>query len=128
MLSTIKRKKKICIKCLTLQFIFSRGRCERCAGIEDYKPIAHYSENTEVELAIYRVLSRNYLLDNSICQCGRCEGLPAVEVHHKKGRGKYLNVVEFFLAVARVCHDWIHAHPKEAMKLGLLISKLSKDE
>lgn len=35
----IKQKKKICKNCQTEQYIFSKGRCQRCATIEDSKPL-----------------------------------------------------------------------------------------
>lgn len=85
------------------------------------------TKNTTAELKIYSVLEKDFLLDNPVCQCGRngCER-PSSEVHHKKGRGRWLNVVEFFLAVAGICHRWIEDHPKEAKALGLSVSRLNK--
>lgn len=35
----IQKKKKICKNCQTEQYIFSKGRCQRCATIEDSKPL-----------------------------------------------------------------------------------------
>jgi len=35
----LKAKKKICITCGTEQYIFSKNRCQRCATIEDSKPL-----------------------------------------------------------------------------------------
>lgn len=35
----IQQKKKICKNCQTEQYIFSKGRCQRCATIEDSKPL-----------------------------------------------------------------------------------------
>jgi hypothetical protein len=35
----IQQKKKICKSCGTEQFIFSKNRCQRCATIEDSKPL-----------------------------------------------------------------------------------------
>lgn len=35
----IQQKKKICKSCQTEQYIFSKGRCQRCATIEDSKPL-----------------------------------------------------------------------------------------
>lgn len=92
--------------------------------------IKKVSKKLSSEEKIYRVLRKDFLIDNPICQCGRKDkdgvicSRPAVEVHHKKGRGKYLNVVKFFLAVARVCHNWIEAHPKEAKALGLSLNRV----
>lgn len=36
----MQRKKKICKSCDTPQHLFSKGRCERCAKIEDFKPLS----------------------------------------------------------------------------------------
>lgn len=35
----LQQKKKICKNCSTEQYIFSKGRCQRCATIEDSKPL-----------------------------------------------------------------------------------------
>lgn len=88
------------------------------------KPVA---DSSKAELAIYKILEKDFLKDNPICQCNRngCRRR-STEVHHKKGRGIYLNVVEFFLAVNRICHRWIEDHPKEAKELGLSLSRLAK--
>lgn len=42
------------------------------------------------------------------------------DVHHVRGRGKYLLDESTWLAVCRGCHDWIHSHPLTARTLGLL--------
>lgn len=39
----IQQKKKICKSCGTEQFIFSKNRCQRCATIEDSKPLSRGS-------------------------------------------------------------------------------------
>jgi hypothetical protein len=44
------------------------------------------------------------------------------QVHHKAGRkGKLLNYVPYWLAVCQFGHDWIHANPEQAYKLGFSI-------
>lgn len=91
-------------------------------------PIAKNSKKRLEELKIYKVLRNDFLKDNKVCRCGRkgCKRR-ATDVHHKKGRiGWLLNAVEFWLPTARVCHTWINEHPKEAMELGLTISRLNK--
>jgi hypothetical protein len=35
----VQQKKKICKNCQTEQYIFSKNRCQRCATIEDSKPL-----------------------------------------------------------------------------------------
>lgn len=96
-------------------------------ALKRQKQVPVFSKKRLSELKIYTPLRKQFLKDNPICKCGRngCKR-KAVDVHHKKGRGIWLNVVEFWLPVARVCHSWIEAHPKEAMELGLTISRLNK--
>lgn len=78
---------------------------------------------------IYHVLRKDYLKDHPVCECGRnnCKR-KATDIHHKKGRGEYLNDVRYLLAVSRVCHQWIETHPKEAKELGLSISRHTPDQ
>ena len=54
-------------------------------------------------------------------QCPKC-GLPvhAGERHHPAGRRKAAFL--FTAMVHKACHDWIHAHPKDAEAVGLLWS------
>jgi hypothetical protein len=48
--STIISKKKRCVSCGTMQFLFSKGRCKSCATIEDTnKRIAAHEEVEEDE-------------------------------------------------------------------------------
>lgn len=91
------------------------------------KPVNKISKKLAADLKIYAVLSKDYLRDHPKCECGRpgCHRTSA-EVHHKKGRGEFLNVVQFFCAVAKVCHRWIHDNDKEAREMGLLLSRHSK--
>lgn len=43
------------------------------------------------------------------------------EIHHPRGRiGKLLTDETNFIACSRQEHLWLHAHPSEARKLGLL--------
>jgi hypothetical protein len=50
----------------------------------------------------------------------------ATDVHHKKGRGKYLLDTITWLPVCRNCHHWIEEHPKEAKELNLSQSRLNQ--
>ncbi len=43
------------------------------------------------------------------------------DVHHKKGRGKYLLDVSTWLAVSRLMHEKVHREPKWAREKGYLI-------
>ena len=45
----------------------------------------------------------------------------ATQVHHMRGRGKFLNQVDTWLAVCPYHHDWIHSHPNRARERGVLL-------
>ena len=54
----------------------------------------------------------------------RISKIPAsTEIHHKKGRGKYLLDTSTWMAVSRDAHLWIHDNPKEARELGYIIRR-----
>lgn len=42
------------------------------------------------------------------------------EIHHVKGRGKYLLDITTWLAVRSDTHQWIHANPKESYEKGFM--------
>lgn len=83
------------------------------------------------ELRIYSVLRKDYLKDHQVCECGRkdekgnvCQR-PSIEIHHSKGKiGSLLNDTRFWKAIARACHDWAEANPKEAKKIGLSVNRI----
>lgn len=52
---------------------------------------------------------------------GRCWE-PAVDVHHRKGRGKYLCLPRYYMGLCRHHHSWIHDHPKEARKKRYILT------
>jgi hypothetical protein len=55
-------------------------------------------------------------------QCERCNTKKATDLHHKAGRvGQWLYRSEYFAALCRKCHDWIHQNGKEARSLGWVI-------
>lgn len=66
----------------------------------------------------YTKLAKEFKLANPTCQC--CKSRQTKDVHHMKGRGKYLLDSETFLAVCRLCHDAIHANPRWARENGWL--------
>jgi hypothetical protein len=65
-----------------------------------------------------------FLLKNPICQA--CCVCPATEVHHKRGRGKFLLAEEYFMAVCWACHKLIHNDPAWAIRKGYMILRLQK--
>lgn len=55
-------------------------------------------------------------------QCERCKTKKATDLHHKAGRvGQWLCRYEYFAALCRQCHDFIHNNPKEGRKNGWII-------
>ena len=55
-------------------------------------------------------------------QCERCKTKKATDLHHKAGRvGQWLCRYEYFAALCRQCHDFIHHNPKEGRKNGWII-------
>ena len=66
----------------------------------------------------YIVLAEQYLKRNPICE--RCNSEPASEIHHKNGRiGN--NLYNYFMAVSRCCHLYIHDNPAESYEKGWLL-------
>jgi hypothetical protein len=52
----------------------------------------------------------------------------AVDVHEPLTRARGGSIVDpsNMIPVCRSCHDWIHAHPKDAQQVGLLLSRYGK--
>tara|TARA_R100000734_G_scaffold19153_1_gene18676 strand:+ start:8207 stop:8461 length:255 start_codon:yes stop_codon:yes gene_type:complete len=79
---------------------------------------------------IYEKNRKEYLKKNPKCEI--CGNTGRRDLHHKAGRtGKSPNEfgeMEFnltnkntFMAVCRICHDFIHRNPKESRKRGWLL-------
>jgi NinG protein len=45
--STIRVKKKKCVECGSMAYIFSKGRCEQCARVGNHKALLAKDEDTE---------------------------------------------------------------------------------
>lgn len=112
------------------------------------KPMRAISKKHSAKLKEYAKLRAQFLKDHPYCQwwmlknlveathsqltLDECEALAqcgphpiprSTEIHHKKGRGKYLLDVSTWMAVSRTGHDWIHAHPKEAYEKGYMLPR-----
>lgn len=56
--------------------------------------------------------------------CTLCWVRPTQDVHHLAGRrGDRLLDDTKWIALCRLCHDWIHANPKLAKQRGLMLSR-----
>src|SRR5690349_16730294 len=47
----------------------------------------------------------------------------STEIHHRKGRGKYLLDTSTWYAVSTKTHDWIHANPAESYEKGWMLPR-----
>lgn len=128
----IKAKKKLCDNCSTEQFIWKNDKgsryCKSCwlkykssetIPLKKRKYINPVSKKTQVLNDAYKPIRRDFILSNSICQAALpgCTSY-ATDVHHKKGRGKYMLAMKTWLSVCRQCHIWIELNPNEAIELG----------
>ena len=90
------------------------------------KPIAKFSSNRAKRNAAYLVANKLFLAkeENKFCIVLaklKNQTVPATEVHHTNGReGERLNDQEYWLAVSREGHQWIHANPELAREQGWL--------
>ena len=75
----------------------------------------------KVQNSKYAMLKDIFLARNKTCKkCGRL----ADDVHHTRGRsGKLLCATQFWIAMCRLCHMWVHEHPEEARRVGLLCER-----
>jgi hypothetical protein len=98
----IQQKKKICKNCQTEQYIFSKGRCQRCATIEDSKPLKRgttIKKQTEKNKVIRKSQSaiRDVYFDYHIHNCRSSE---------------HSGTIIFFPTRANCCHLFDKArHP-----------------
>jgi len=78
------------------------------------------SKKLQKEERKYKKLRIKFLSDKSVCHAKIHEcSLRATEIHHKKGRGKYLLDITTWLPVCRNCHNWIENNPEDSYELGL---------
>lgn len=98
------------------------------------------SQPEALRMAVYRGIKELFITQNPLCQCcqkiythvtgGICAHVDfADSVHHKRGRsGLLLFDVRYWLSACDRCHRWIHEHPSEAIRLGLLSKDWNKQE
>ena len=90
-------------------------------------PIRKVSIKRQGELKDYSKLKKEFMSrpENQFCPVMKhfqAVDMPATEIHHMNDRnGDRLNDTNYWLAVTRVGHSWIHNNPKEARKLKWLI-------
>lgn len=89
-------------------------------------PINPKSKKMKALTSAYSILRKPFMLSHPMCEAALpgCQG-PSCDVHHKKGRGKWLLVTDTWMAVCRTCHQWIETHPEEATEMGFRESKIT---
>lgn len=92
---------------------------KRSAPLTRRSSLSPVSSRRRRALDTYRQLRSDYLGRKPVCEC--CGKRSSTDVHHKAGRreGNYLKV-DTWMAVCRLCHDYIHRFPKLARTLGYL--------
>jgi 5-methylcytosine-specific restriction endonuclease McrA len=81
------------------------------------------SKKRSKEYGQYNKVKNAYLALHPKCE--RCKNKASHDIHHKAGRnGQWLTRYEYFAALCRQCHDWIHSNGKEARKQGWVIDVL----
>lgn len=85
-------------------------------------PINRINPDTAEKTALYLKVRLIFLSVFTVCEA-RMTGCTyyASDVHHKRGRGKWLLVIAFFLPVCRNCHDRIGAQSTDAFESGLSV-------
>lgn len=84
-------------------------------------PLRRQSRKAVARARIYR-RRRDVFLDANP-SCARC-GRRATEVHHKRGRGKYLLDEETWLALCHGCHMHVTTRPAEALADGWSLPRI----
>jgi hypothetical protein len=90
------------------------------------KKISPRSDKMTSKLEDYYIERKKYLNVHTHCEAIGCKH-KATQIHHRKGRGKYLCDPRYFMAICDPHHKWCEANPAEAKKLGYSVSRLSKD-
>lgn len=82
------------------------------------------SRKLSIERKTYRDLRAEFLSKAENMFCAVYPSIPATQIHHMRGRGKYLNDVSTWLAVSDIGHNWIEANPALARERGFTMSRL----
>jgi hypothetical protein len=61
-----------------------------------------------------------------ICLGRSVQGI-ALDIHHKKGRGKYLLDTSTWVQLCRNCHQYLHENMEIAYDLGFCEKRLTKE-
>jgi len=131
----MEKKMKICNGCDEEKVIWKNHEgnkyCQYCWQAikfkkEGFKPKAQKPINPKSKKqqgldVAYNLLRVPFMESHPMCEAHLpgCQGHSS-DVHHVSQRGSNYLVVATWIAVCRVCHTWIHEHPKESREMNLL--------
>lgn len=116
---------KICEQPGCTNYVFGGGYCTgHQYKRRKAKPIAKFSEKRKKVNAVYYKMARIFKKQYPVCAINspHCKGITQ-GVHHTRGRGKYLLVIETWLPACNPCNDYIEAHDAWAREKGFKKSK-----
>ena len=83
-------------------------------------PLRRISKKQQERLRIYGPLRKQYLQEHPVCELPECNAA-STDIHHtKKPRSTYMNDVDTWLAVCRICHSRIENNKAWARENNLL--------
>lgn len=85
------------------------------------RPIRRRSKRMSAAARLYQQKRKWFLIEHPLCQVFKDR--PATEIHHRKGRGKYLLDETTWLAVSAEAHRKIHDNPKWSYEKGYLLRR-----
>lgn len=113
--------------------------CKDCAGkikaneailtpSEPRKPISPISDKMKGDLALYRKKRDEYFKEHQVCEYPGCHN-KKITLHHKRGKiGKLLTDERYFCSLCLKHHIEVNENPDEALKMGLVGSRLANVE
>lgn len=112
----------------------SDGSCGNCVKgfiVKRLSTSTKKPKKTTIKSSVieYRDRRKVFLMKNKRCSVlgpdGQCKS-PATEVHHRLGRGRFLNVEETWMAVCSECHhNKIHKETRWAHEMKYLLNRAS---
>lgn len=90
------------------------------------KALRRQSKRMADEMSAYYGQRNIFLERYPVCAACLIRGIspaPSSQVHHFRGRqGRLLRDERWWIAICGPCHDFVHSHPRDARRLGLLSS------
>jgi hypothetical protein len=127
------QKKKYCDGCKSEQYIWKNHEgnkyCKSCWLRKNTTPLSRKPDSLKqsAKNQLYAILRKKFFEDpqNHACKAHLpgCE-VKACDVHHKRGRGEYLNDISTWIPLCRNCHIFCENNPEVAKELGFSEDRL----